>query len=217
MAQPPYPPQPPYGPPPGYPPPGYGPPQPGPPYGMPYPPRKKGMPGWVIAVLAILGFVVMFGGVLAVLAISGMRRYLANAKTAEARSSLAVIARDASMAFEREQTTRSGATVHRLCASASRSVPDSVVQVSGKKYVSSAADWQVDAPRHAGFACLGFSYASPQYYMYTYRAHGDGFEATAVGDLNGDGKTSLFKISGTVTGAGTVAIDPQIFERDPEE
>ena len=210
MAQPPYPPQPPYGQPPGYP--------PGQPY---YPPPKKSMPGWLIAILAILGVVFVFGGVLAVLAIYGVRKYIANAKTAEARNSLGAIAKDAAMAFEREPAS-SGATLHRLCPSASRSVPDSVVKVSGKKYLSSAAEWQVDATRHAGFACLGFSLASPQYYLYTYKARGwggagDGFEATAIGDLNGDGKTSLFKISGSVPTGGVIDIEPNLIEQNPEE
>jgi type IV pilus assembly protein PilA len=225
MAQPPYPPQPPYGPPPGYPPPGYyPPPQQGGPYGAPYPgPRKSGSGSrWLIAILIILGGVVVFGGMFAVLAIAGVRKYLANAKTAEARSAVGAMARDAAMAFERDQTLPSGTTVHRLCPSASRSVPDSVVKVSGKKYLSSAAEWQVDSARHAGFACLRFSMTMPQYYMYSYKAHGSGgigdaFEAYAIGDLNGDGKTSLFKSTGTVTAGGVVAVSPNLIEQDPEE
>jgi type IV pilus assembly protein PilA len=178
------------------------------------------MPGWLIAILAILAFVFLFGGVFAVLAIYGVRKYIANAKRAEARNALGQIAKDAAMAFDREPA--SGAALHRLCPSASRSVPDSVVKVSAKKYLSSAAEWQVDAARHAGFACLGFSMAAPQYYVYTYKAHGwgaagDGFEATAVGDLNGDGRTSLFKINGTVTSGGVIDVAPNLFEQDPEE
>jgi type IV pilus assembly protein PilA len=212
MAQPPYPPAPPPGPPPGYPPQGYyGAPQAGPPYYAP--PPRSGLPGWLIAVFVVLGAIVVFGGILGVLAIYGVRKYIANAKTAEARNSVGMIAKEAEAAFERDR---------RLCPSASRTVPVSVVNVSGKKYLSSAADWQVDAGRHAGFACLGFSLAMPQYYMYSYKAHGtnqpgDGFEASAVGDLNGDGKTSLFKISGTVSPAGTLTIEPNLLEQDPEE
>jgi type IV pilus assembly protein PilA len=203
MSQPPYPPQPPYGPPPGYP----------QQYPQPYPPPKKGAAGWVIAIVVVLGCVVMFGGILVVLAIFGVRKYIANAKTVEARNSLGAVARDASMAFERD---------HRLCPSASRSVPDSVVKVSGKKYLSSSTDWQADTSRHGGFACLGFSLTMPQYFMYSYKAQGaravgDGFEATAVGDLNGDGNTSLFKITGTVAAGGIVTIAPNLFEQDPEE
>jgi type IV pilus assembly protein PilA len=157
-----------------------------------------------------------------VLAIYGVRRYISNAKTAEARNSLAVIGRDAVMAFEREHESRSGKTSHRLCGTASRSVPSSIVYVSAKKYASSAADWQVDAQRHAGFACLGFSMTMPQYYLYSYKSHGtssigDGFEATAQGDLNGDGRTSLFKTTGAIVVEDELTVAPQLVEQDPSE
>lgn len=221
MTQPPYTPPPSYGQP-GPPPQAAYPPPPQPwPYGA-LPPRKKSGPGWLIVVAVIGGCMVVFGGILAVLAIYGVRKYIATAKTAEARNSVAAMARDAAMAYENAQTQPSGMALHRLCPSASRSVPDSIVKVSGKKYASSAADWQIDAPRHAGFACIRFSLATPQYYMYTYRAHGmgsvgDGFDAFAMGDLNGNGKTSLFKSTGTVTSAGVVSIAPSLIEQDPEE
>jgi hypothetical protein len=190
------------------------------PGGQPYggPPRRSGS-GWLIAILVIFGGFVMFGGVLAVLAIYGVRKYVANAKIAEARSSLGQIGRDAAAAYERES---SPGPLHRLCPSASRSVPDSVVMVSGKKYASSAAEWQVDAGRHAGFACLRFSLATPQYYMYSYKARGTGapgdqFDATAIGDLNGDGQTSFFRISGQVSPSGVVTVSPNLVEQNPEE
>jgi type IV pilus assembly protein PilA len=223
QGQPPYPPPPQYGqmgPPPGA---GRDPyPQPGPsqPWqGGPPRARKGSESGWLIAIAVILGGVVLFGGVLAVLAIYGLRKYIASAKVIEARNSLGAIGRGAVIAFERE---RDGSVPHRQCASASHSVPDSIVKVSGRKYISSAADWQVDAPHHGGFACLRFSLVTPQYYMYSYRIHGayavgDGFEATAQGDLNGDGKTSLFRTTGTIAPGGTLDVAPDIYERDPTE
>ncbi len=221
---------PPYGGPPPYPPPGAAPPgypgfpgQAGQPYyGAPVAPRRSGVPSWVIVVLVVLGGFILMGGVLGVLAIAGVRKYIASAKMAEAKNSLSQIGRDAAMAYERGVTTPRGTSVQRLCPSASRPVPSSVVFISGKKYLSSAADWQVDAPRHAGFACLGFSLTGPQYYMYNYRAHGgsapgDEFEATATGDLNGDGRTSLFKTHGTISAQGTLDVAPEIQEQDPLE
>jgi type IV pilus assembly protein PilA len=224
---PPYPPQGSY-PPPGpypqqgaYPYPGQGGPPPGWQPGGP-PPRKGGSGGWLVAIFAILGGVVIFGGILVVLALAGVRKYIANAKTAEARNSLAVLGRDAVMAYEREHEGPSGKSVHRLCPSASRPVPSSILSVSAKKYASSAADWQADASRHAGFACLGFSMTMPQYYLYSYRSRGtnsagDGFEATAQGDLNGDGKTSLFKTVGVVAPGDVLTVSPQLIEQDPSE
>src|SRR5438552_17943121 len=50
-----------------------------------------------------LMIVVAIVGVLAVLAIYGVRKYIANSKTTEARNSLGQIAKDAATAFERER------------------------------------------------------------------------------------------------------------------
>ena len=52
--------------------------------------------------LVELMIVVAIIGVLAALAIYGVRKYIANAKTAEARMSLGRIAKDASAAYNRE-------------------------------------------------------------------------------------------------------------------
>jgi type IV pilus assembly protein PilA len=114
-----------------------------------------------------------------------------------------------------------GAPTQRVCPSATRSVPASLSYVSGRKYQSSSADWQVDAP-NAGFACLKFQMDSPQYYMYSYAVTGspgsatDGFRATANGDLNGDGVASTFTIEGRVSG-GMLNVAPTIMELNPEE
>ena len=59
-----------------------------------------------------LMIVVAIVGILAVLAIYGVRKYLANAKTAEARNSIGQMAKDAAAAFEKE----SGHTVKMTVA-----------------------------------------------------------------------------------------------------
>ena len=116
----------------------------------PPPPPSRGIPTWIIFVLAGLGFVVVFGGILAVLAISGVRKYIANAKTAEARNAVTQIGRDAVAAYEEG----GAATASALCASASQAVPDSVLKVSGKKYQSAPSEWETDKATSSGFACL---------------------------------------------------------------
>jgi len=187
----------------------------------PPPPQKQGTATWLIVLLAVGIGLVFVVGIMAVLAIYGVRKYIANAKQAEARNSLGQIARDAAAAYERESI--SPGTPDGLCASASRSVPASASMIRGMKYQSAPADWQVDASRpHAGFACLGFSLDMPQYYMYSYTAHGtkrahDGFRATANGDLNGDGVMSTFYIEGKVGPGDELAVDPLVTEGSPGE
>jgi type IV pilus assembly protein PilA len=171
------------------------------------------MPTGLIVLFVVLAGLVVIVPVFATLAIYGVRKYIATAKTAEARNSIGQIAKDAAAAY-------GGA--HALCASASRPVPEGIRYVSGAKYQSAPGDWTVDAARNAGFACLKFSLDSPQYYMYSYRAvgrssPGDSFEATAQGDLNGDGVLSTFTVKGHIEPGGAIAIDPRLLETNPEE
>src|SRR5271154_1139206 len=79
-----------------------------------------------------LMIVVAIVGILSVLAIYGVRKYIANAKTAEAKNSLGQIGKDAQTAFEKE--TLSGSTMaaqgvtnisRALCLTATKSVPQS--------------------------------------------------------------------------------------------
>jgi type IV pilus assembly protein PilA len=186
------------------------------------PPVKKGNPAWVWILVAVGAGILIIPGTLGVLAVYGVRKYIANAKQAEALNSLGAIAKDAAAAYERSDgmppTAPSG-----LCASASEPVPSSAGMVQGRRYQSTPADWSQDASRpHAGFACLGFSLAMPQYYQYSYRAHGkdrpgDGFKATANGDLDGDGVLSSFWITGTVGADGVISVAPSVGQHDQEE
>jgi type IV pilus assembly protein PilA len=174
-----------------------------------------GFPTWAL-VLVIVVLVLFFGGgIMAVLSIYGVRKYIANAKTAEARNALGQIARDAATAYERESV--SGSTIqHRVCPSASSPVPADRNLVSGKKYQSTAAEWNVDKAREAGFACLRFEMAMPQYYQYQYDGTSADFTGTARGDLNGDGVFSTFTIQGKVQNDALI-LAPSIQETNPEE
>jgi type IV pilus assembly protein PilA len=166
-----------------------------------------------------LMIVVAIVGILAVLAIYGVRKYIATAKQVEARNSLGQIAKDASIAFA--EVPPGGTTAHGLCASASASVPARADLIRGTKYQSTPSEWDADAKTGAGFACLKFSLDMPQYYMYSYRASGhasagDSFRATANGDLDGDGTLSTFAIGGHVTAGPVLDVDPAIDEKNPE-
>jgi type IV pilus assembly protein PilA len=155
-----------------------------------------------------LMIVVAIVGVLAVLATYGVRKYLANAKSAEATTALGQIANDAAMTF---------AFHMGICGSASVPVPSSIAAVAGRKYQSSPSDWNVDSAGSAGFYCLQFTMDAPQYYQYSYVATATGFTATANGDLNGDGIESTFQLSGAVNSGGVLNTSPNFVTVNPEE
>jgi type IV pilus assembly protein PilA len=173
--------------------------------------------------LVELMIVVAIVGVLAVLAIYGVRKYIANSKTTEARNSLGEIKNDQASAFERESggTTvlaPGGTTsfIRTLCPNGAP-VPGVIGTVSALKYQSQKSDW-ADGVGLGGWQCLKFSLEQPQYFMYTFTGGttSSAYVAMANGDLNGDGTPSTFTISGSVQ-SGILNTSPTIGETNPEE
>ncbi len=180
-----------------------------------------------------LMMVVVLVGVLSVLAIYSGRRYAANARSAEARNAIGQIAKDAVTAHEKDSINQVSVArgsvsnkAQNLCASASASVPAAIASVTAHKYQSTAADWNADQAIGAGFYCLKFVIDEPQYYMYSYTAQAQAgglsgtvntFTASAQGDTDGNGVTSLFQVTGLVDSANRVTISPQILEVRPDE
>ena len=167
-------------------------------------------------------------GVGAALAVNGVRRYTARAKAAEARSTVSMMARAAMAAYERELPDAKPGT-HKLCKSAAP-VPNVVPRDT--TYVPSNKPGQdfEQGDDSAGWRCLRVSIPQPIRFQYEYRVGGsykgpkrggpdpgkDGFEVSAEGDLDGDGKTSLFTRTGKIQN-GTVVLSPQIFVADELE
>jgi type IV pilus assembly protein PilA len=171
----------------------------------------------LIVFLVLLAISVPLMGVFAAVGIYGVRKYLATAKTAEAKNTLGAIARAAAAAYERESMA-GGAATHRLCASAI-AVPHAVPK--GGRYMPSSSpgsDFHTgDAT--AGWTCLKFEMEQPMYYQYSYvtgagsgksGASANGFEASARGDLDGNGVTSLFARAGDVRG-GHVVVSTELY------
>jgi type IV pilus assembly protein PilA len=178
-----------------------------------------------------LMMVVVIVGVLGVLATYSGRRYTSNAKSAEARNALGQMAKDAAAAYERDSTNQASVaggqlsnTSRNLCASASASVPAAITSVTARKYQSTATDWNADHATKAGFYCLKFVIDEPQYYMYSYLAQAtagtgaaNSFTASAQGDLDGNGVSSLFQVDGQLDSANRLTISPNILEVRPDE
>lgn len=124
-------------------------------------------------------------GELASLAIYTFRRYLESAKAAEAQAVVAEIARSYVTLWEREETKPVARAKKKLVSFPP--VPSTVPH--GQKYASQPGDWKAWAP-------MRFEMTEPQYFQYEVKAAKDGESADIIarGDLNGDGKTSLYTL-----------------------
>lgn len=166
-------------------------------------------------------------GTSSALAIYGVRRYLAEAKVSEAKNTVGAIVRAAVSSFEMEGGV--GRPLHALCKSATP-VPSSVQ--AGAIYKPSTQEGQDfnTGNETTGWRCLRLTLTEPFRYQYEYRVGGsykgpkrggpdpgkNGFEASAEGDLDGDGKTSLFTMTGKIE-KGELRLDPELFVADEME
>ena len=160
-------------------------------------------------------------GVLAALAIYGIRSYLSSAKSAEAKQNVGAITRGAVAAYAKELAPSempqggdaSSQSSHRLCGTA-LPVPAAVPQ--GVKYQPSSkagADFN-SGDEHNGWQCLSFELSQPIYFQLSYAKNASPmapdnaakcatncFEAGARGDLDGDGVFSRFAMTGHINAA----------------
>jgi type IV pilus assembly protein PilA len=136
-------------------------------------PKKSGIPVWAIVLIVVAVGAVPVIGIMSTLAIYGVRRYLVQAKTAEGRAGVMVLAQGVA-------ACGNGGRLPPSTAAVPATVPVS------RKYQSSPSDWNDSA-----FACARFSISTPQYFQYrwTARTPTEGV-ASAVADF-GSGPVTL--------------------------
>jgi type IV pilus assembly protein PilA len=135
---------------------------------------RAGVPTWVIILVVVLLVGPFLLGIVASVAIYGMRRYSIQAKIGEGRTAVAAIAQGMTSCFAENGSL----------PETSRSVPSELAMVSGKKYQSASEDWNDEA-----FRCAGFTFSGPQYFQYQW-VLGDEKNAgkvRAIADLDGTG------------------------------
>jgi hypothetical protein len=123
-------------------------------------------------------------GTLAALGVSGARKYINNAKAAEAKATLKQITKLYQATLNQADVAKPKKPKKLVSMPA---VPASIPR--GAKYQSSADDWKAWAP-------IQFKLDEPQYFQYEIVAAKDGksAEVLARGDLDGDGQASLYRL-----------------------
>src|SRR6185436_2037460 len=134
---------------------------------------KKGH--WWVWLLAALGGLVILFPVATALAIYGVRKYLIQAKQAEARAAFAQLATSISRCASQTPGRRDlPPTAH--------AIPPSLESVRGMKYQSAPAEWEEEA-----YACGHFVLVEPQYFQYQWvRTTATRGLVRSMADLDGD-------------------------------
>jgi len=150
------------------------------------------------------------------LGVYGVRKYITSAKIAEARAITRQISKDLVSSWARDEASTPTEAKRPKAPKKTKlvsfpAVPKEIPR--GVKYQSTQDDWKPWSP-------IAFSIEAPQYFQYEVVAAKDGQSASilARGDLNGDGKSSTFKLAVSVDPKDhSLHVAPALEESDPEE
>jgi hypothetical protein len=160
------------------------------------PPQKPS--SVAVIVIAVIAGVLVVGiaivGVMAALAIFGVRRYVSEAKSAEGRNVVMVIARGVVACSARE------AAAPALPPS-TEPIPRALASISGRKYLAGTGEWTAGS-----WACIGYTQSDPHYFQYRWVKQSDTSGVVrAVADLDGDGQVDRqFEVDVSCTGSDPV-------------
>ena len=144
--------------------------------------RNKSQRGFTLIELMI---VVAIIGILAAVAIPKFLDYMKKGKRSEAELNLNAIGKSADAEYSENASypvVASGATPGAACCT-----------VAGKKCTVNQADWN----GNAAWDALGFEMTQPFYFQYQYTgADSQHFTATATGDLDCDGVSVVYTLTG---------------------
>ncbi len=174
-----------------------------------------------VTLVDVMNLVVVAAGVSAI-GMYGTARYIRYTRTTEAVAEVNALGKAAAEYYDKSDANQpAGATVEAKRAmrhfppSSKASVPADPLDVRGKRYQSTSADWAGSPWKE-----LGFSVAQPQSYAYRFTSEGIGFQAQAKayaeGDLNGNGTRSLFWVP-VAPGSDAHALVGNLVKEDPEE
>ncbi len=145
-------------------------------------------------------------GVVLALGTHAVKRYMANAKLAEAKSTLGQITKSYQSALMVTASAKPGKAKLASLPPVPAEVP------RGRRQATVATDWQAWTP-------IQFKLEEPQYFQYEVVAAKDGKSADVIarGDLNGDGKTSELRLKVTLDAKSGQLTAQGLDEKDPFE